>query len=411
LSVLIKGGIVVTQDSDRRVLVTDVLIEKNRIKSLGKHKAGEADQVIDAKGKVVIPGLVNLHQHVAMATMRGIADDVTFDKFLEKTFAADAKRTPEDILDGARLGCAESLLTGTTSLLDLYYSEDIIAKAVEEAGIRGFLGWAILDDDKTTQKGSPIKNAAKFIDKWKGSRLVKPVVAPQGVYVCSEETMLKARELADKRKTFCHYHLSETRGEVYQHLSKTGKRPVDWLHDIGFLSKGDVAVHVAWITRHEGKLLADAGTSVAHCPTSNLKLAVGGVAPVMDLKEFGATVGLGTDGCASNNSLDMFMEMKICALIHKHSRWDPTVMSAQQVLDMATVEGAKALGMGAKLGSIEPGKLADIAIVDGTRIGMAPTTSKNAVSNLVYSCSGQNVFCTIVDGKIVAYDGQLIGKG
>lgn len=410
MSILIKGGIVVTQDKDRRVLVADVLIEKNKIKSLGKHKASEADQVIDAKGKVIIPGLINLHEHVAMATMRGIADDVTFEKFLEKTFAADAKRTEKDIIEGARLGCAESVLTGTTSFLDLYYGEDLVAKAVEETGIRGFLGWAVLDDDKTTQKGSPIKNAAKFIEKWKGHRLVKPVVAPQGVYVCSEETMLKARELADRKRTFCHYHLSETRGEVYQHLSKTGKRPVDWLHDIGFLADGDVAAHAGWITKHEAQELADAGTSVAHCPTSNLKLAVGGVAPIIEIREYGGTVGLGTDGCSSNNSLDMFIEMKICALIHKHSRWDPTVMSAQQVLDMATLEGAKALGMENRLGSIEPGKLADIAVVDSTRIGMVPTTPKNAVSNLVYSCTGQHVFCTIVDGKIVAYDGQLAAK-
>jgi len=410
LSILIKGGIVVTQDKGRKVVVSDVLVEKNKIKSVGKHKASEADTVIDAKGKVVIPGLVNLHQHIAMSTMRGIADDVTFDKFLERTFAADAKRTPDDILEGALLGCAESVLTGTTSFLDLYYGEDSVAKAVEEVGLRGFLGWAVLDDDKTTQKGSPIKNAAKFIDKWKGSKLVTPWVGPQGVYVCSEETMHKARELADKKRTFCHYHLSETRGEVYQHMSKTGKRPVDWLNDIGFLSEGDVAVHACWIAKHEAKLLAESGVSVAHCPTSNMKLAVGGVAPVMELKECGGTVGLGTDGCSSNNSLDMFSEMKTCALIHKHSRWDPTVMSAQQVLDMATLEGAKALGMGAKLGSIEPGKLADIAIVDGTRFGMAPTTVKNAVSNLVYSCSGQMVFCTIIDGKMVAYDGQLVGK-
>jgi len=407
LSVLIKGGIVVTQDSERRVLVTDVLIEKNRIKSVGKHKASEAEQVIDAKGKIVMPGMINLHGHVSMATMRGIADDVTFDQFLEKTFAADAKRTNDDLLEGARLGCMESLLTGTTSFLDLYYGEDQVAKAVEEAGIRGFLSWAVLDDDKTTQKGSPIKNAAKFIDKWKGHKLVTPAVGPQGVYVCSEETMHKARELADRKKTFCHYHLSETRGEVYRHLSATGKRPVDWLADIGFLHKGDVAAHVVWVTKQEAAKLVDSGVSVAHCPTSNLKLAVGGTSPVIDIREYGGTVGLGTDGCSSNNSLDMFTEMKICALIHKHSRWDPTVMSAQHVLDMATVEGAKALGMEKKLGSIEEGKLADIIVVDSNRIGMVPTTKKNAVSNLVYSCCGQFVFCTMVDGKIVAYDGQL----
>jgi 5-methylthioadenosine/S-adenosylhomocysteine deaminase len=407
LSVLIKGGIVVTQDSERRVLVSDVLIEKNRVKNVGKHRVSEADQIIDAKGKIVMPGMINLHSHVSMSTMRGIADDVTFDQFLARTFAADAKRTKEDVLGGARLGCMESLLTGTTSFLDLYYGEDLVAKAVEEAGIRGFLSWAVLDDDKTTQKGSPIKNAAKFIDRWKGHKLVTPAVGPQGVYVCSEETMHKARDLADRKRTFCHYHLSETRGEVYRHLSATGKRPVDWLADIGFLREGDVAAHTCWITKHEAQALADSGVSVAHCPTSNLKLAVGGVAPVIEIKECGGTVGLGTDGCSSNNSLDMFTEMKVCALLHKHSRWDPTVMSAQRVLDMATVEGAKALGMERKLGSIEEGKLADIVVVDSNRIGMVPTTKRNAVSNLVYSCGGQFVFCTIVDGKIVAYDGQL----
>jgi len=408
LSILVKDGIVVTQDAERRILRADVLIKGNKIADIGKHKVSEADQIIDAKGKIVIPGLINLHSHVSMATLRGIADDVTFDEFLKRTFAADAGRTEDDILNGARLGCAEMALTGTTSFLDLYYWEDKIAKAVEDVGIRGFLGWAVLDDDKTTQKGSPIKNCESFIDKMKGHKLIKPVIAPQGVYVCSEETMHKARALAKKKRTFCTYHLSETRGEVYSHLNKTGKRPVDWLHDIGFLYKGDVAVHVGWITKGEARTLVESGVSIAHCPTSNMKLAVGGIAPIIEIREMGGTVGLGTDGCSSNNSMDMFFEMKMCALIHKHSRWDPTVMSAQQVLDMATIEGAKALGKGDKIGSIEKGKLADLTIVDSTRVGMAPTTPKNAVSNLVYSCSGQFVHCTIVDGKIVAYDGELI---
>lgn len=410
MSILIKNGIIVTQDEQRRILKADVLIEGNRIIDIGKHRIGDAEQIIDAKGKIVLPGLINLHTHVAMATMRGIADDVSFDDFLKRTFSADAKRTEQDVLDGARLGCAEMALTGTTTFLDLYYAQDKIAQAVEEVGIRGFLGWAVLDDDKTTQKGSPIKNCARFIKKIKRKKLVKPVVAPQGVYVCSEETMCKARELADRNRTFCTYHLSETRGEVYSHLEKTDKRPVDWLKDIGFLSEGDVAVHVGWITKGEARALVDSGVSIAHCPTSNLKLAVGSVAPIIEIQEVGGTVGLGTDGCSSNNSLDMFIEMKICALIHKHCRWDPTVMSAQKVLDMATIDGAKALGVGDKLGSIKPGKLADIIIVDSTRIGMRPLTKENVVSNLVYSCSGQFVYCTIVNGKIVAYDGALVTR-
>ena len=407
MSILIKGGIVVTQDANRRVLCTDVLIEKNKIVDVGKHKVSEADLVIDAKGMTVIPGLINLHTHVAMSTMRGVADDVPLDKFLDKTFAIDSKRTEANLLEGARLGCAEAVLTGTTSFLDLYYGEDIIARACEEIGVRGFLGWAVLDEDKTTQKGSPIKNAAKFIDRWKGHGLITPVVAPQGVYVCSEETMLKARELAKKKRTFCHYHISETRSEVYQHLSKTDKRPVDWLHDIGFLAKGDVAAHAVWITKGEARRLAEARVSIAHCPTSNLKLAVGGVAPIIEIREYGGTVGLGTDGCSSNNSLDMFVEMKICALLHKHARWNASVMAAQEVLDLATIEGAKALGKGNKLGSIEQGKLADIAIIDSSKIGMVPTTVQNAVSNLIYSCTGKFVYCTLIDGQIVSYDGEL----
>lgn len=406
MSVLIKGGYVVTQNANRLILQTDVLIEGNRIEKVGEHD-GECDHVIDASGKLVIPGLINLHGHVSMAAMRGIADDLPFEEFLKRTFTADAKQTDEGVLEGARLGCAEMALSGTTSFLDLYYSQDQIAKAAEELGMRGFLAWAVLDDDKTTQKGSPIKNCEQFIDRWKGNGLITPLVGPQGVYVCSEETMRKARELATRKNSFCHYHLSETRKEVYAHLQETGKRPVDWLESIEFLAGGDVAAHSVWITKHEAKLLADAKVSVAHCPTSNMKLAVGGVSPVIELRELGGIVGLGTDGCASNNSLDMFTEMKVCALLHKHYRWDPAAMSAQEVLDMATIDGARALGMTDKLGSIEEGKLADIVVVDSTQIGMRPTTSENAVSNLIYSCAGRNVCCTIIDGNIVVLNGKL----
>lgn len=410
MSILIRDGIVITQDRERRILEADVLIEGDRIERIGKLDS-ETDQIIDASGKLVIPGLINLHGHVSMAAMRGIADDVSFDEFIERTFEADSERTDDDVLRGARLGCAELALSGTTSFLDLYYSEEQVAKAVEEIGLRGFLAWAVLDDDKTTQNGSPLKNCEQFIDEWESHRLITPAVGPQGIYVCSEDTLMRARELASKKGTFCHYHLSETRGEVYTHLENTGKRPIDWLEDIGFLADGDIVAHSVWITKHEAKILAEAGVSIAHCPTSNMKLAVGGVSPVVDFKEMGGNVGLGTDGCASNNSLDMFTEMKVCALLHKHSRWDPTAMAAQEVFDMATINGARALRADGRLGSIEPGKLADIVIVDSNRPGMIPTTAQNAVSNLVYSCSGQNVYCTIVNGEIIARDGESINTG
>jgi len=407
LGILIRDGIVVTQDAERQVLETDVLVEGNRIAAVGKQDV-QCDEVIDASGKVVIPGLINLHGHVSMADMRGIADDVSFDEFLERTFAADSERDDERVYRGARLGCAEMAISGTTSFLDLYYSEDMVAKAAEEIGVRGFLAWAVLDDDKTTQNGSPMENCRQFIGRWGESALITPMVGPQGVYVCSEETMMKARELANDSRTSCHYHLSETRGEVYDHMQRTGKRPVDWLKEIDFISRGDIAAHCVWITKHEAKNLAESGVSIAHCPTSNMKLAVGGVSPIIDIQQMGGTVGLGTDSCASNNSLDMFTEMKVCALLHKHSRWDPKAMAAQEVLDMATINGARALGAGDRLGSIESGKLADIVIIDGSRSGIIPATAQNAVSNLVYSCSGQNVYCTIVNGEIIARDGEII---
>ena len=347
----------------------------------------------------MIPGLINCHNHVAMSLMRSVADDVKLDKFLDRTFAIDAKRTPEDIGVGASLGCLEMLRSGTTTFLDLYYSEDIIAKSVEAVGLRAYLGWAVLDEKFTTQKGKPVKNCEAFIKAHRDKTLIRPVVAPQGVYVCSEETMLQAKELAAREKTFCHYHLSETRHEVYEHQKKTGKRPVDWLADIGFLSKGDLAAHCAWLTINEVRQLAKAGVSVVHCPTSNMKLASGGVAPVPEMHTEGVGVCLGTDGCSSNNSQDMFLEMKFASLMHKHHKWDAGVLSAQKCFDMATIDAAKCLGAEKELGSIEQGKKADLVVIDASTAGMVPTRIDNAVANLVYASPSGSVRDVIVNGR------------
>jgi len=355
-----------------------------------------------------MPGLINCHTHVAMALMKSVADDVRLEKFLDRTFAIDAKRTPEDIAVGATLGCLEMARTGTTTFMDLYYSEDAIAESVEEVGLRGYLGWSVLDERFTTQKGRPIDNCARFIRSHKGRPLVNPLVAPQGVYVCSDETLMQAKELAAKEDTFCHYHLSETRYEVYEYQKNKGKRPVDHLTDIGFFSKGDVAAHGVWLTMNEVRALAKSGVSVAHCPTSNMKLASGGVAPLPEMFEYGVNVCLGTDSSSSNNSLDMFLEMKFASLLHKASRWDATVVGAQKALDMATVDAAKALGAGKDLGSIEPGKKADIVVVDCSTPGMVPTTLDNAVANLVYASPSSAVRHTVVDGKFVLRDRRIV---
>ena len=407
LSILVKGGLVVTQNWKREVIKGDVLIEGDEISAVGHVKA-RPDEVIDASGCIVMPGLINCHTHVSMALMRSVADDVKLEKFLDRTFAIDAKRTPEDVEVGATLGCLEMARSGTTTLLDFYYSEDIIAKAVEHIGLRGYLGWTVLDEKFTTQKGKPIKNCEDFIRAHKNRPLIKPIVSIQGVYVCSDETWHAARELANKENTFCQYHVSETRFEVYEHQKKTGKRPVEYLSDIGFLGKGDIAAHGVWLTINEIRELSKAGVSVAHCPVSNMKLASGGVAPVPEMLAEGVNVCLGTDGCSSNNSLDMFSEMKFASLMHKAHRWDASVMTAQKCLDMATVDAAKAVGAEKVLGSIESGRKADIVIVDAKKAAMVPTRQDNVVANLVYASSSHAVRDTIVNGKFVLRDGKIV---
>ncbi|MFO7618782.1 MAG: amidohydrolase family protein [Thermoplasmata archaeon] len=405
-SLLIKNGWVVTQNAKRDILKADILVENGRIASIGK--GGEADEVLDATNCAIIPGLINAHTHISMTLMRGIADDVNLDKFLEKTFKVDALRTPDDIRAGAELGAVEMLKSGCTSFLDMYYGQDEIAGAVTDSGIRGFLGWVVLDEQFTTQKGSPLKNCESFIDEYAGKERIHPLVALQGVYVCSEDTLLGAKELAERKNTILHMHLSETRKEVYDHQAKTGKRPVNWLHDIGFLCDKFLAAHCAWLTMAEMRLLADSGVSAAHCPVSNMKLASGFEAPVPEMQSLGIPVGLGTDGCSSQNRLDMWGEMKTCALLHKVQRLDASMMNAQRVLDMATIEGARALKMDRELGSIEPGKMADLAVIDLRHPAMVPTFPANLISNLVYSCQSDCVRHTLVNGIPVMRDGNIL---
>ncbi|HEV2449121.1 MAG TPA: amidohydrolase family protein, partial [Thermoplasmata archaeon] len=228
-SIRFTGGLLVTQDPDRRVQRGDLEVRDGRIVSVGASTGEAVEETVDAREFAIVPGFVNTHGHVAMTLLRGIADDRDLGAFLERLFALDARRTESDLGAGAALGIAEMLLGGTTSFLDLYYGEDTVAGQVSALGIRGFLGWAVLDPDKTTQKGRPVDNAREFIGRWSKDPLVSPLVAPQGVYVCNEETWLAARDLARSYGTLLHYHLAETRREVHEHERQTGRRPVQWL--------------------------------------------------------------------------------------------------------------------------------------------------------------------------------------
>jgi 5-methylthioadenosine/S-adenosylhomocysteine deaminase len=406
MSLLLRGGYVVTQNPRREVIRGDVLVEKGRIAAVGAVR-GSADRVIDATDCAVLPGLINTHHHVANTLLRGIADDVPLEAMLEKAFAIDAKLTRRDVQMGALLGSIEMLKSGTTSFHDLFYWEDEVARGVRETGIRGFLSWVVLDEAFTTQRGSPLKNAEQFVRKQKGDELVTPSVGLQGVYVCSEESYAGAKALAEREDVGLHTHLSETRPEVYNHRKKTGLRPVEWLEKIGFLSDRLVAAHCVWVTLNEVRTLARHGVKVSHCPTSNMKLASGGVAPLPEMFEEGVTVSLGTDSPISNNGMDLFQEMKVAALLHKSSRWDASVVPAQKVLDLATVEAARALRVEGRLGSIEAGKAADLAVLDLHRAHATPFNRENLIRHLVYTCRGSDVQYTIVGGQVVVDGGSV----
>ncbi|MGD0256885.1 MAG: amidohydrolase [Thermoplasmata archaeon] len=403
-----RNALVVTQDPARRVVRADVRVESGRVAHVGPRAPTEGAEVVEAGGLAIVPGFVNLHTHVAMHPLRGIADDRDLAGFLETLFAVDAHRTEADVEAGARAGIAEMLLGGTTSFLDLYYFEDAVARAVVDLGARGFLGWAVLDPEMTTQKGKPLDNAAAFIGRWRHHPRVVPLVAPQGVYVCNAETWMGARELALRERTLVHYHLSETRKEVAEHEAKTGRRPADWLGEIGFLGPGQVAAHAVWLTGAEISRLAKAGVGIAHCASSNLKLASGGVAPIVELRAAGAPVGLGTDSVASNNSLSMLREIHLAGLVQKNHRWDAAVLPAQQLLDLATIEGARALGRDGEIGSIEVGKSADFSLFRLDHPTLQPARPEALVSHLAYAAADDAIESVYVAGECVVDHRELV---
>ncbi len=405
---VVTGALVVTQDPQRRVVRADVRFEGGRFTHVGPAAPRDGADVIDGRDLAVVPGFVNAHAHVAMGPLRGLADDVNLGGFLEALFRVDARRTEADVEVGARAGIAEMLLGGTTSFLDLYYFEDAVARATEALGARGYLGWAVLDDDKTTQKGSPLANARGFVERWASHATVRPLVAPQGVYVCSRETWLGARELAERHGTLVHYHLSETRREVHEHEAKTGRRPAIWLEEIGFLGPRQVAAHAVWLTGEEIALLGRRRVGIAHCASSNLKLASGGVAPVVELRAAGATVGLGTDSVASNNSLSMLREMHVAGLVQKNQRWDAAALTAQELLDLATIEGAKLLGADGELGSIEVGKRADFSLVRLDHPSLVPARPEAIVSHLAYAAADEAIDAVFVEGQPVVRGRRLV---
>ena len=340
-----------------------------------------------------------------MTLFRGYADDLELKDWLEqKIWPLEKRLTGEMVYAGSLLGCLEMIRTGTTNFVDMYFFMEHVADAVKESGLRAFLSHGIIDPQNKLDKEKDRKKSLALLQYLKrlGESRLRFVLGPHSPYTCEPDTLLWSKEVAEKEDTFVNIHVAETRREQAESEKTKKGRVVEYLEKIGFLSDRVLAAHAVWLTKSEVKLLGTRKARVAHCPVSNMKLAGGGVAPVPEMWEARIPVSLGTDGPASNNSLDMFETMKVCALIHKAQRWDPTIVPAQKALDMATIDGARAVGLEGSIGSIEEGKQADLILLDLQDPNLIPVhNAGTVVSDLIYSANGMNVDSTIVNGKVL----------
>ena len=410
--ILLNGLVLTLDENDRRFQSGGVAIASSEIVAVGPSdviQAGyRARRTLDCSGCVVMPGLVNSHTHAAMTLFRGLADDLPLMEWLhEHIFPAEAKLTEEWVYWGSLLACAEMILSGTTTFCDMYLFEHKVAEAAKAAGIRAVVG-EVLYDFPSPNYG-PAENGLRFtellIEAYAGDPLVRIAVEPHALYTCSPDLLARCHELAIKHRVPLILHLSENEPEVRQVVDRYGARPVQHLERLGILGPHLVADHCVVLDEHDMELLASRHVHVVHNPESNMKLA-SGIAPVPRLLDLGVNVALGTDGCASNNDLDLFTEMDTCAKLHKVATLDPTVTPAKSVLEMATRNGAKALGLGNRVGELSPGRLADVIVLDFEQVHLIPLY--RPVSHLVYAARGADVRHSIIHGRLVMENRQII---
>jgi 5-methylthioadenosine/S-adenosylhomocysteine deaminase len=406
--VITDGTIVTMNDRDEVFNPGVVVIEGAKIVEVGALSNGGTEslaekypdaQFVDASGCVVIPGLVNAHTHAAMTIFRGLADDLPLREWLEQhIFPAEKKLTEEWVFWGTVLACAEMIASGTTTFCDMYLFEHKVAEAVDKTGMRAVVG-EVLYDFPSPHYGELENGFAftkRFIEDWMGHERIKISVDPHAVYTCSPELLLRSFAISEHYDVPFVIHLAETEDEVQETMRRYGRTPVAHLAHLGVLSGRVIADHCVWLSEEDRATIAEKKVKVVHNPESNLKLA-SGIAPVADLLRRGVTVSLGTDGCASNNDLDMLSEMDTCAKIHKGVLRDPTVLPAKEVLRMATVYGARTLGLDDKIGKLEPGMLADIVILDFNKPHLTPCY--DPISHIVYSARGSDVRDVMVHGQ------------
>lgn len=387
---------------------TDIYIEGNRIIEIGESLTKQADKIIDGKRKAVIPGLVNCHTHAAMTLFRGFGDDMPLKPWLEeRIWPNEAKLTEEDVYWGAKLACLEMIKTGTTTFFDMYTGFHATAQAVEEMGLRAVLAGACFDHFKPKLAETCKRESENLLASMcKYSDRLTYAIGPHAIYTVSGELLKWAHEFATANNILVHLHLSETKGEVEASVKQFGDTPVRYLHKLGILSPNLVVAHGIYVDDEEIQLLADHGVSVVHNPASNMKLGSGIRFMYDEMKKYGIRVGLGTDGCASSNNLDMVEVMKLTALLGKGWRENPVVLTAAEMLESATAVGASILNIDA--GRIEEGALADLSLVDLHTPAFIPNF--NFVSNLVYSANGNCVDTLICDGKVLMENKTVTGE-
>lgn len=401
MSILIKGALL-------RGEITDILIEGKYIREVGPSLAVTADSCLDGTGKAVIPGFVNTHTHAAMTLFRGFADDMPLMPWLEeKIWPNEAKLTSEDVYWGSRLACLEMIKTGTTTFLDMYHKHQSTALAVEEIGLRATL-CAVAFDHFQPEKAEKAKAYIRksFDDSMGYSKRIRYALGPHAIYTVSGELLQWLDEFANENQLPLHLHLSETATEVENSIRQFGLSPVRYLYKLGILSPRLILAHAIWLDSDEIRMLADHEVKVVHNPLSNMKLASGMEFKYNEMRDAGVVVGLGTDGCASSNNLDMVEAMKFASLLGKSWRKDPEAMPAGEMVRMATANGAQILGLNA--GEIKPGTLADLSLINLKSPAFTPNF--NLESNLVYAANGSCIDTVICDGKILMQDARVAGE-
>src|ERR1700730_7534626 len=413
ISLIVIGRTVITENAARQILSPGAvaisgsdIVDIDRPETIASRYT--AAETIDARDQLILPGLINTHTHAPMVMFRGLADDLALMEWLQKyIFPAEAKTvSPEFVRIGTRLAALEMIESGTTTYADMYYFEEEIAKATHEAGLRGVLGQTIIQfpvaDAKTPAEG--LARAERFIQGFRNATLIVPAVAPHALYTNDRATLVACVELARKYHVPVITHLAETEAEVTFARERHQTTPTQYLESIGFWGPGTLAAHGVWVTDDDVQILKRRGVGVSHNPESNMKLA-SGTAPVTKYLAAGVALGLGTDGAASNNDLDMFEAMRQASFLAKHANQDPTAVPAHAALDMATIGGARAMGMERLIGSLEPGKRADLITVAMRATRQTP--SYDSISHLVYVTRGDDVRTTIVNGKILMKDRQV----